>query len=118
MRRDAQRLEDVIEAIEQIQKYTVQGRQVFDNDELIQVWCVHHIQIIGEAMANISDEVRSSYPELEWSQIIAMRNILVHAYFGVDHDTVWNVVENHLPDLKNNAQTMLKSLSADNDNVS
>ena len=116
MRGDKLRLGDVIEAIAQIQKHTSSGREKFDNDELIRVWVVHHIQIIGEALSQVSDEVRIRYPQVQWAQIIAMRNIVVHAYFGVDFEAVWNVVENNLSSLKTHVETMIENLPAtDND---
>ena len=59
MRNDQAYLEDILEAINRIQKYTSQGRQAFDRDELIQNWVVHHIQIIGEATGKLSDEIKS-----------------------------------------------------------
>ena len=61
---------------------------------------VYHLQVIGEAVTQLSDEFRSQYPDLPWRAIAAMRNALVHAYFRVDLDEVWNVVKNDLPSLK------------------
>ncbi len=78
MRRDRQRLEDILEAIERIEKYASGGRESFDRDELVQTWIVHHLQIIGEAARGLSDEFRSAHPDVPWAQIAAMRNILVH----------------------------------------
>ena len=84
MRRDRQRLEDISEAIERIEKYSRAGRAAFDRDELVQTWVVHHLQIIGEAVRALSEETRSRRPEIPWAQIAGMRNILVHDYFGID----------------------------------
>lgn len=61
---------------------------------------IHHLQIIGEAVRGISPEFRAASPDIPWSDIIGMRNILVHHYFGIDRDAVWNVVERDLPALK------------------
>ncbi len=61
---------------------------------------VHHILIIGEAAARVSNELRDIHTEIPWPQIISMRNLPVHAYFSVDAEEVWSVVERDLPDLK------------------
>ena len=60
MRNDRERLLDIVEAIDRINKYTIRGREAFDKDELIQNWIVHHLQIIGEAATRISDDFRGA----------------------------------------------------------
>ena len=100
MRNDQQRLDDILEAIERIEKYSSRGRSVFDDNELIQTWTVHHLQIIGEAVRSLSDDFKNNHPEIEWNKIKGMRNILVHHYFGIDKDIVWAVIEKDIPFLK------------------
>ena len=107
MRDDRLRLLDIQEAIIHIEKYTAQGRAAFDQDELIQTWVVHHLQIIGEACRGISQSLRDQYPAIPWTKIVGMRNILVHIYFGIDEEIVWSVVENDLPDLKREVENIL-----------
>lgn len=107
MRNDRERLFDILEAIERIDKYTAQGRLVFDEDELIQTWVLHHLQIIGEAVRALSPETTSRTDEIEWSRIIGMRNILVHNYFSIDVDIVWAVIENELSVLKSTIESYL-----------
>lgn len=111
MRDDRERLLDILEAIERIEKYTSKGREVFEDDELIQTWVVHHLEIIGEATRALSAEIKQNYPKTPWSQIAGMRNILVHHYFGVDSSAVWNAVDRDLPTLKNQVEAMLAALS-------
>ena len=110
MRSDRERLLDVLEAVERIEKYAARGRDAFEQDELIQNWVVHHLQIIGEACRSVSDELKQRYAEVPWPQIIGMRNILVHHYFGIDTEAVWRVVEKDLPQLKRKVGDMLKKL--------
>jgi uncharacterized protein with HEPN domain len=93
-------LRDIIEAIERIERYAVLGRERFDRDEFVQNWCVHHLQVIGEAAARLGRAYHEDNPGVPWSQIVAMRNILVHDYFGIDTDEVWNTVHNDLPVLR------------------
>jgi len=92
MRNDRERLLDIREAIENIQKYAARGKNAFRKDELIQTWVLHHIQILGEAASRISDEFQEEHPDIPWFKIIGMRNILVHDYFHIDIDVVWSVV--------------------------
>lgn len=75
MRSDQERLFDILEAIDRIERYTSQGRDVFEREELLQMWVIHHIQIVGEAARKISDALRMAHPEIPWSEIIAMRNV-------------------------------------------
>ena len=110
MREDRERLLDIQEAIERIEKYAAQGQEAFEEDELIQTWIVHHLQIIGEASRAITSALRDQYPAVPWMKIIGMRNILVHDYFGIDTDVVWSVVANDLEPLKRNVVTILQDL--------
>ena len=110
MRRERERLLDILEAIERIEKYAEEGKDAFESDELIQTWIVHHITIIGEACRSLPDDFQANYANVPWADIIGMRNILVHHYFGIDTDAVWSVVEKDLPELKLNIQAILKKL--------
>lgn len=110
MRRERERLLDILEAIARIEKYAAKGKTAFENDELIQNWMVNHITVIGEACRSISDEFQARYANIPWADIIGMRNILVHHYFGIDTGAVWSVVEKDIPELKLNIETILKTL--------
>ena len=57
---------------------------------------VRNLKVIGEAANILSDEIKRENPEVEWKQMTRFRNLLIHFYFGVDHEIVWNVVENNL----------------------
>lgn len=111
MRDERLRLQDILWAITQIERYVLQGRAMFDRDELVQTWVVHHLQIIGEAASKVTDGLQELHPEIPWPQIIAMRNILVHGYFGLDLEEVWSAVERDLPDLKRKVEGILRQLS-------
>ena len=107
MRDDRERLYDILEAIERIEKYSARGRSVFDEDELIQIWVLHHLQLIGEAVRALSANTTSSSDDIEWGKIVGMRNILVHNYFSIDTDLVWAVIENDLETLRSKIQKFL-----------
>ena len=110
MRDDRERLLDIQEAIGNIEKYAAQGREVFEQDELIQTWIIHHLEIIGEACRALSSEFMKKHSEVPWTDIIAMRNILVHQYFGIDKKAVWSVIQQNLPDLKRHIEEMLRGM--------
>jgi len=110
VRTDSERLRDILEAIERVERYVIRGRQAFERDELLQTWAVHQLQIIGEASANLTDALKEEQAEIPWAQIVAMRNILVHDYFGVSFGEVWAVIERDLPDLKRKIQAILQKL--------
>jgi uncharacterized protein with HEPN domain len=99
VRSDAERLQDILDAIHQVRKYSLKGRAAFERDELIQVWIVHHLARLGEAVARLSPSLRKDR-SIPWTQIIGMRNILIHEYFRIDPETVWTVVDFHLPSLE------------------
>src|SRR5262249_48094250 len=99
MRADTERLEDILKAIDQILGKTQEGREVFGRDEMLQVWVLHHLQIVGEAARSLSRDFLRRHPDPVWSMASGMRNILVHHYFEIDPDLVWKVVERDLPNL-------------------
>jgi len=109
VRDDRSRLRDILEAIGRIEVYASRGRDTFDRDELVQTWIVHHLQIIGEAVGRLTETFLSAHPEIPWSQIIGMRNILVHDYFRVDAEQIWSTVERDLPRLKEEIKAVLGS---------
>ena len=108
MRDDHERLLDIEEAIVRIERYLVLGRAEFDQSELIQSWMASHLQVIGEASRALSSAVRDRHPDIPWKQIISMRNILVHNYFKIDRDIVWNAVERSVPELKQRLPALLQ----------
>lgn len=108
MRDDRERLNDILDAIKKIEKYARRGENVFKRNELVQNWIIRHLQIVGEAAWALSNELRDQHPEVPWSEIIGMRNILVHNYFGIDTKIVWSVVKDDLPELKRQVKAMLR----------
>ena len=109
MRTDPARLADILAAIARIQKYSERGRDSFLQDELLQTWIVHNLQIIGEAVSRVTDTLKKLHPEVQWTQIAAMRNLIIHDYFGVDLDQIWRVAERDIPKLREQVETILKT---------
>ena len=108
MRDDRSRLQDILDAIKGIERYAKRGRQIFEEDELVHTWMIHHIQIIGETASKLTPTFRKTHRQIPWPQIITMRHVLVHDYLGIDLAEVWAVVERDLPALKKQVSRILK----------
>jgi uncharacterized protein with HEPN domain len=100
MRSDADRASDILEAIAKIRERTTGGVGAFQGDEMLQVWVIHHLQVIGEAARGVSQSLKDRHPEVLWAQIVALRNILVHEYFGLNLRQVWTMTQEDLPKLE------------------
>ncbi|MDK6275270.1 DUF86 domain-containing protein [Pseudoglutamicibacter albus] len=94
-----QRIADTLEAVDRCQKYVAALDRESDIAEMAEDAIERNLQIIGEAVNHLPDEISGSYLEIAWPQIRGFRNILVHQYFRVDIDVVRDVVETHLPPL-------------------
>jgi uncharacterized protein with HEPN domain len=71
---------------------------------------VRSIEIIGEASKNIPETMKAKYKELPWKQITGMRDKLIHAYFGIDAETLWKAVKENIPPLKQSIEKMIEDL--------
>ena len=74
---------------------------------MLQVWVIHHLEIVGEAARGLSEEFRQSHPDPVWAMAIGMRNILIHHYFEIDQEQVWSVVEKDLAALRTKIEGLL-----------
>ena len=110
MRDPRERLRDSLEANSAIERYLNRGRAAFEQDELLQGWFVRHLQIIGEAARALPEDVRAMAPDIEWPKIIGMRNVLVHGYFDIDLDIVWDAASRDAPALRPHIEQLLKQL--------
>jgi uncharacterized protein with HEPN domain len=110
MKRIRERLQDILDAIAQIEKHSKEGRAAFDANELVQIWMVHHLQIIGEAVRSIDPDFRNKHPTVPWRLIAGMRNILIHDYGSINFEIVWSAVENNVPSLKIEIEKLLLQL--------
>ena len=94
-------LKHIIEAIERIEQFTNKiSKSEFDENVLVQDGVIRRLEIIGEATKNISSDFKAKYPDIEWKKAAGLRDVLIHSYFGVDLDLVWDIAKRELPDLK------------------
>ncbi len=98
---DKVRLKHIFDAILEIESYIVNKNfSDFMENSMMRFACIKQMEIIGEASNHISDDTKSNFSTVEWSQIVGMRNVFVHEYFGVDLKLVWEIIINDIPELK------------------
>jgi uncharacterized protein with HEPN domain len=110
MRDPRERVRDILEAIAAIERHSRADKKSFEQDELLQGWFVRHLQIIGEAARAVPEGVRALATDVPWEKIIGMRNVLVHGYFEIDTDIVWDAAMRDAPALKPAMERLLQNL--------
>ena len=94
-------LKDMLEAIQKIERYSEKmSLDTLLEDDLVQDAIIRNLEILGEAVKNIPEHVKNEHPDIEWKKIAGLRDIITHAYFGIDVEIIWDVVENKIPSLK------------------
>ena len=108
---DEIRLKHILDAIEEIDKYLVEvDFATFVNNSMMRFACIKQMEIIGEASNHISAELKSKFTDIEWVQIVGMRNVFAHEYFGIDSRLVWEIIKKDIPELKDKIKVILESI--------
>jgi uncharacterized protein with HEPN domain len=100
-------LAHVCDAVERVETFTAGGHESFISDPMIQDAVIRNLEVIGEAVKNLSDELRLANPAVPWKRIAGMRDVLIHHYFGIKIETVWQVIVGHLPLFKQHVDRLL-----------
>jgi uncharacterized protein with HEPN domain len=104
-------VKDILDAIDKIEEFIGNMEYgEFIQDDKTSTAVVKKIEIIGEAIKNISRDVRVKYNAIPWKDIVGMRNKITHNYFKIDYEIVWNVVKEKLPALKIQVEQVLKEM--------
>lgn len=107
MNNDNLYLNHILESISLIESYLPNGEKDFYSSKLIQDAVIRNLEIIGEATKMISEDLRQREGQIPWRQMVGMRDVLIHNYFGVDNEIVWAVVENQLPKIKDMIERLI-----------
>ncbi|WP_407283211.1 DUF86 domain-containing protein [Methanolobus sp. WCC1] len=100
--------DDMLLAIDKIERYVSSlSYDSFSEDEMRIDAVLRNLEVIGEAAGNVPIDIREKYPQIQWKKIVGLRNIIIHEYFGVDLEIVWDIIANNLDELKRNVETAL-----------
>ena len=101
-------LQDIVEAIKRIESYVQDtNRFQFETDQMRFDAVVRNLEVIGESVKRVPDSIRKNYPSVAWRKIAGLRDRLIHAYFDIDIDIIWDIVQSELPVLKSEIQRIL-----------
>ena len=110
MRRDEQRLVDILEALDSVAKITLGlSESAFLADDTVRFAVAHRLTVAGEAVARLNAEIRGKYEDVPWIDVVGFRNILVHEYFGVHWPLVWQTVTEYAPELRRRISAILEA---------
>ena len=107
----SERLTHIIEAIDRIKRFTAKmDVNDFTANEMAQYAVIKNFEIIGEACYHLPNDFKDQYPHVEWRKITTFRHILVHDYYKINMEIVWNTIENRLDELKSQIRAILSEL--------
>ena len=108
--KDRLRLLDMRDAAEKARRYAAgRTRADIEDDEMLQSALVREVMVVGEAANHVSEETRAQAPDIDWGDIVGMRNNLVHAYWKVNYDVLWDVITYRLPPLLSELNRLIEA---------
>ena len=103
-------IEDILDAIRKIEMYVAKlSFEEFSNNSMAIDAIIRNFEVIGEASKNIPKRIKEKYPNVEWKEATGFRNVLIHNYFGIDVESVWDTLNNNIPILKKHVEEVLAS---------
>lgn len=107
-------LEDILAAARKVRTYTAgMTRERFSADEKTIDAVVRNLEVIGEAARSVPEVVRQKAEGIDWRKIVGLRDVLIHQYFGLDLEILWDIVSTKLPDLEKSVVNLLQELEGD-----
>ena len=102
-------IRDILDSSRKIMDYAKDTSfKDFSKNQMLIDAVVRNLEIIGEASKNIPDEVKQKYPQIDWRKIAGLRDIVVHKYFSIDNEILWDIIKNNIPDLASKIEILLK----------
>jgi uncharacterized protein with HEPN domain len=108
---DKVRIQHINDSVSEIYNYTTGVTfNSFQTNTMMQFAVVKQLEIIGEAANHLSEQLKALHRDIQWSEIIALRNVLIHEYFGIDVKLVWDIVQQDIPQLRKKIKDILENL--------
>ncbi len=108
---DKARLQHIYDAILEIESYVQKSSyEVFQSNTMMQYACVKQLEIIGEAANHLTSQFKKLYSEIQWREIIDLRNLLIHEYFGIDTKIVWDIITIDIVSFKPQVKEIIERL--------
>jgi len=108
---DKERLLHILDSIKNIEDFTNGvNYETYVNDFKLRLAIVKLLEIIGEASNGLTEDLQNKFTDIEWSILKGIRNILVHEYFGIDYDIIWDTIKNNIPELKEKINKTINEL--------
>ena len=104
-------IDDISESIKLIEKYSNNlSKKEIDNSQETKDAIVRRFEVIGKAAKNIPEDFRKKYPKIPWKKIAGLRDVIIHSYFNIDLDIMWNIIKKDIPELEENIEKIKKDL--------
>ncbi|WP_174590338.1 HepT-like ribonuclease domain-containing protein [Methanocella conradii] len=106
-------LEDILACIDKIEKYSrAMSFEEFNGNDMAVDAVIRNFEVIGEAVKKIPEEVKGKYTDVEWKEAAGFRDVLIHDYFSIDKEAVWDTIQNNIPSFKKGIMRVLASEKA------